>query len=195
MQRPDNSFLQTFSCCSFGDEHKFSRKSNINFDDLVVREDLSGISPPQRSSLGEAAGLPDYWTPAPSGLQNVTPRSEGFSTRHYVWHATTQEGTLARPSERGRKERHNDEWDRTKAYGAAAVDLSNLLINPQKPSAINIWQVSLLTRYGEWDLRSPVNESTIQSELLVNFKRYRSPYATFLNFSPSYDRRSTTDYR
>ena len=162
MQRPDNPFLQTFGCCSFGDEHKNSRASKINFDDLVVRENQGrfGSSQSQGSSLGQAAVLPDYWTPAPSGLQNVTPRSEGFSTRHYVWHATSQEETLAQSSERGsatRTIRHKGEWDRTKAAGAAAVDLSNLLINPQKPSVINIWQVSLLTRYEAWDLRSLVN--------------------------------------
>ena len=33
------------------------------------------------------------------------------------------------------------EWDRSRAVGTAAVDLTNLFLNPQKPSAINLWQV------------------------------------------------------
>jgi hypothetical protein len=33
------------------------------------------------------------------------------------------------------------EWERTRATGSAAVDLTNLVLNPQKPSAINVWQV------------------------------------------------------
>lgn len=33
------------------------------------------------------------------------------------------------------------EWERSRAAGSAAVDLTNLVLNPQKPSAINVWQV------------------------------------------------------
>jgi hypothetical protein len=35
----------------------------------------------------------------------------------------------------------SSDWDRNRAAGSAVVDLTNLFLNPQKPSAINAWQV------------------------------------------------------
>ena len=34
------------------------------------------------------------------------------------------------------------DWERSRATGSAAVDLTNLFLNPQKPSSINVWQVA-----------------------------------------------------
>lgn len=37
------------------------------------------------------------------------------------------------------------DWDRSRATGSAAVDLTNLFLNPHKPSAINVWQVMCMS--------------------------------------------------
>ena len=43
-----------------------------------------------------------------------------------------------------RLSQHSVEWDRSRASGSAAVDITNLFVNPTKPSAINVWQVPVL---------------------------------------------------
>ena len=46
-------------------------------------------------------------------------------------------------SSRRAQQSFQSEW-RTRAAASAAVDLTNLFLNPQKASAINVWQVLLL---------------------------------------------------
>ena len=141
MQRPDNPFLFNISCCSFRDELKkkqFRQETASQADSMSVQEfsNRSGSRKALMNYTSLGAG-----NPASAALPSIPLQP------HLKTHAANskfenlESDKMSKFSSRSRLSQASVEWERTRAAGSAAVDVTNLFLNPSKPSAINIWQV------------------------------------------------------
>jgi hypothetical protein len=127
MQRPANDFLSTVSCCAFGDEFEsraITQTQQRMPDDLVVRH--------RRTQPVLVSSSPAWFTTSPHGLQDMsaTTGSSGKGGNRAA------QGSRSASSQASR---HKGQATGN-AVGSVAVDLTNLFLNPHKPSAINMWQ-------------------------------------------------------
>ena len=135
MQRPQNPFLANMGCCSFRDEQQEIGKSLVSrgrcpaatHNMLHEKSATSARKAFTSQARRASAALSSTTLPSNSGRCSAMP-DEADNMRLY----SSRSGMSQAPVE----------WERTQRQaGSAAVDVTNLFLNPQKPSVINMWQV------------------------------------------------------